>query len=163
MTLSVAVDELDISALEVGMPAQVKINAMGGEKYTATIKEIGNIGTNTGGNSKYTVVLTMDRAKNMLSGMNATVTIVLSTAENVLTVPAAALVERGNQTLVYTGYDAENEILLDPVTVKVGVSDGETVEILEGLTEGQTCYYLYYDKLDISFVPDFGDSGFMFG
>ena len=163
MTLSFAVDELDISALEVGMPAQVKINAMGGEKYTATIKEIGNIGTNNGGNSKYTVVLTMDRAKNMLSGMNATVTIVLSTAENVLTVPAAALVERGNQTLVYTGYDAENEILLDPVTVKVGVSDGETVEILEGLTEGQTCYYPYYDKLDISFVPDFGDSGFMFG
>ena len=163
MTLSFAVDELDIGSLQVGMPAQVKINAMGGEKYTATVKKIGNIGTNKGGNSKYTVELTMDRAKNMLSGMNATVTIVLSTAENVLTVPAAALVEQGNQTVVYTGYDAETETLLDPVTVKAGISDGETVEILEGLTEGQTCYYAYYDKLDISFVPDFGDSGSIFG
>ena len=165
MTLDITIDELDIRALQVGMEAQVRIDALGGEKYTATITEIGNTGTNNGGNSKYTVELTMDRAENMLSGMNATATIVLSTVNDVLTIPADALVENGNQTIVYTGYDEENEMLLNPVVVKVGNSNGETVEILEGLTSGQTYYYAYYDTLEVSFTPDFGNmgGGFMFG
>ena len=163
MILEIIIDELDIRQLHVGMSAQVKIDALGGEKYTATITEIGNTGTNNGGNSKYTVELTMDRSGNMLSGMNATATIVLSTAIDVLTIPADALVENGNQTVVYTGYDEENDILLSPVMVKVGCSDGETVEILEGLAAGQTYYYAYYDTLEISFTPDFGGGGFMFG
>ena len=105
----------------------------------------------------------MDRSGNMLPGMNATATIVLSTASDVLTVPAAALVEQGNQTVVYTGYDEESETLLDPVAVKVGISDGQTAQVLEGLSEGQTYYYPYYDTLEISFTPDFGGGGFMFG
>lgn len=165
MKLDITIDELDINALQVGMTAQVKIDALGGEKYTATISEIGNSGTNNGGNSKYTVELTMDRGENMLVGMNATATIVLNTASDVLSVPADALVEQGNQTVVYTGYDEENETLLNPVVVKVGSSDGETVEILEGLTSGQTYYYAYYDTLEVSFTPDFGNmgGGFMFG
>lgn len=163
MILEIIIDELDIRQLHVGMTAQVKVDALGGEKYTATITEIGNTGTNNGGNSKYTVELTMDRSGNMLSGMNATATIVLSTAIDVLTIPADALVENGNQTVVYTGYDEENDILLSPVMVKVGCSDGETVEILEGLAAGQTYYYAYYDTLEISFTPDFGGGGFMFG
>ena len=163
VTLEIVIDELDIRHLQVGMTAQVRIDALGGEKYTATITEIGNTGANNGGNSKYTVVLTMERAENMLSGMNATATIVLSTVQDVLTVPADALVENGNQTVIYTGYDEENGVLLDPVTVKVGCSDGETVQILEGLTAGQTYYYAYYDTLEISVTPEFGGGGFMFG
>ena len=165
MVLDITIDELDINGLQVGMTAQVKINALGGEKYAATITEIGNTGTNNGGNSKYTVELTMERSENMLSGMNATAIIVLSTANDVLTIPADALVEQGNQTVVYTGYDEENEALLNPVVVKVGSSDGETVEILEGLTSGQTYYYAYYDTLEVSFTPDFGNmgGGFIFG
>ena len=163
ITMEITIDELDVNALQIGMTAQVKINALGGEKYIATITEIGNTGTNNGGNSKYTVELTMDRAGNMLSGMNATATIVLSTVADVLTIPADALVEIGNQTVVYTGYDEESETLLNPVTVKVGCSDGETVEILEGLANGQSYYYAYYDTLEISFTPDFGGGRFMFG
>ena len=163
MTVEITVDEQDINALTVGMTAQVKIDALGGEKYTAALTQIGNTGENSGGSSKYTVELTMDRAENMLSGMTATATIVLSTAENVLTIPADALVEQGNQTVVYTGYDEETETLLDPVTVTVGCSDGEQAELLDGLAEGQTYYYAYYDTLEISFTPDFGGGGFPFG
>ena len=162
MTLDITVDEQDIAALQVGMEAQIRIDALGGEKHTATITDIGNTGTNNGGSSKYTVSLTVDRAENMLSGMTATATVEISATGEVLTVPADALVEQGNQTLVYTGYDEENETLLNPVAVTVGVSDGETVEILEGLTQGQTYYYAYYDTLEISFTPDFGGGG-LFG
>lgn len=156
MTLEISVDELDILSLKLGMTAQVKIDALGGKKYTATITDIGNTGRGNGGSSKYTVELTMDRAENMLGNMNATASILLSSVENVLTVPAKALAEQGNQTVVYTGYDAETETLINPITVKIGASDGESVEILEGLTEGQTYFYAYYDTLEISYTPDFG-------
>ena len=162
MTLDITVDELDIMALQVGMTAQVRIDALGGEKFTATITEIGNTGTNNGGNSKYVVELTMERAENMLSGMNATAGVILDVVSDVLTIPADALVESGNQTIVYTGYDEETGTLMNPVEVKVGSSDGETVEILEGLADGQAYYYAYYDTLEISYTPDFG-GGFMFG
>lgn len=164
MALEITVDELDVTALQVGMSAQVKIDALGGEKYTATVAQIGNTGTNNGGNNKYTVKLTMERAENMLSGMTATATIVLSTVNEVLTIPADALSELGNQTVVYTAYDEENDSLTNPVTVQVGVSDGETVQIVDGLTDGQTYYYAYYDTPVASVTPDFGTSGgFMFG
>lgn len=159
MTLDITVDEQDMKYLSLGMTAQVKIDALGGEKHTATITQLGNSGTNNGGSSKYTVRLTMERAGEMLSGMNATATIVLASARQVLTVPAAALAEQGNETVVYTGYDEKKEALINPVTVTVGVSDGETVEILEGLTEGQTYYYAYYDTLEVSNTPEFGSFG----
>ena len=163
MTLTIAVDELDILALSEGMNAQVKIDALGGEKHNATITAIDNTGANNGGSSKYAVTLTLERTKRMLAGMNGTATLVLSQADDVLTVPAKALVEKGNQTLIYTGYDEKSEELLDPVPVKTGRSDGENVEILEGLSEGQTYHYAYYDTLEISFTPDFSNTGFLFG
>lgn len=159
MTLDITVDEQDMKYIALGMTAQVMIDALGGEKHTATVTQLGNTGTNNGGSSKYTVRLTMERAGDMLSGMNATATIVLASTRQVLTVPAAALTEQGNETVVYTGYDEKKEIFTNPVTVTVGVSDGETVEILEGLTEGQSYYYAYYDTLEVSNTPEFGDFG----
>ena len=79
---------------------------------------------------------------------------------DVLTIPAEALVEQGNQTVVYTGYDEETQALLNPVIVTVGNTDGKNVEILDGLALGQTYYYAYYDTLEISVTPDFGGFGF---
>jgi HlyD family secretion protein len=156
MTVEISVDELDLHTVTVGMPAEVKINALGGEKFTAVVTSISNIGTNDGGSSKFPVILTMDRRENMLSGMNASVNLVLNTTVDTLTIPANALVEVGARTIVYTGYDEKNGILIDPVEVTTGISDGNTVQILDGLSEGDTYYYAYYDTLEISNTPNFG-------
>jgi len=160
MTLDVTIDELDITALQPGMSAQVKVDALGGEKFDAVISDIHNTGDNSGGHSKFTVELTLNRSGNMLAGMNATASIVLHTTENVLTVPAEALVEEGTKTVLYTGYDEQTEMLMNPVTVTVGVSDGETVQILEGISLNTAYYYAYYDTLAVSSKPQF-DTGLM--
>lgn len=162
MTLDITVDEQDIASLHLGMEARIRIDALGGEKHIATVTHIGNTGTNNGGSSKFTVTLSVDRGAHMLAGMTATASLEIASTAEVLTVPADALVEQGNQTVVYTGYDEESNRLLSPVAVTVGTSDGETVEILEGLTSGQVYYYAYYDTLEISFTPDFGRGG-LFG
>ena len=46
---------------------------------------------------------------------------------------------------MYTGFDSEKRELLDPVEVELGVSDGQTVEIVSGLNEGDRVWYSYYE------------------
>ena len=77
--------------------------------------------------------------------MNATAILTVGVTDQVLTVPAAALTQKGRRTMVYTGCDEEKRELLNPVEIVTGVSDGVTVEVLEGLEEGQTVYYAYYE------------------
>lgn len=169
MTIEITIDELDISALSVGQTANIHVEALSGESHTGTITGIGNVGTNNGGNSKFTVTVTLPRGEKMLGGMTAAVSIPLSAAEDALSVPVAALVDTGTQTLLYTGYDEETGELLNPIAVTIGLSDGENAQILSGLNAGDTYYYAYYDTLEISTAPDtvgfsgFGSMRFSFG
>ena len=150
VTLTITVDEQDVSRIREGLTAQVSVEALGKEVYSAVVTEVGNIGANNGGSSKFTVELTMDRMDAVLEGMSAQAQIVLQTYENVPTVPVEALVEEGGQTLIYTGFDQETQTLTDPVVVTVGVSDGLRAQILTGLEAGDGYYYAYYDTLEIS-------------
>lgn len=150
MTITLNVDEADISLLRVGMTAEVTFEAMAGKNYSAEITEISQFGVSGDGSSKFEVTLQLPCSDGMLPGMNARVTIPLETHPDCLTVPVAALMEQGNKTMIYTGYDEKNKTLLDPVPVETGLSDGAYVQILSGLTEGQTIWYRYYDTLEIS-------------
>ena len=44
------------------------------------------------------------------------------------------------------------EMFTAPAAITTGLSDGENVEVLSGLTEGDTVYYCYADMLEYSFV-----------
>lgn len=160
MTLEVTVDETDILNIYVGQQADITLDALTGEKFTALVTQVSSTGENSGGNSKFTVELILQKSGDMLPGMTASAFFDLVTVENVLCVPVAALTEQGTKTVVYTGYDAENEVLLSPVEVTVGMSDGENAQILSGLKEGDTFYYAYYDTLVISNIPDLNDYDF---
>ena len=162
VTISITVDELDIGKLSKGMSAEVKLDALKNETFTATISDVGTSGVADGGSSKFTVELTMERGDQMLAGMNATVSIGLAGAESVLTIPVAALNDNGSETFVYTSYDEKSGELGSPVAVETGISDGESVQILSGIQEGQTVYYSYYDTLEISNAVQSGSSG-LFG
>lgn len=144
MTLEIPVDEGDIGTIALGQEMDVSITALGGESVTATVTQIGTA-TNSGGNSKFAVTLTMERQENMLPGMSASACLVRESCQCILTIPAAALQEEDDRLFVYTAYDEKNETLSGAVTVTTGLSDGETVEILTGLTEGQQVYYRYYE------------------
>ena len=163
MTLEITVDEADVLKLQTGQTATVTVDALTGQSFTATVASVSSSGTYNGGSSKFTVELTMERGADMLAGMNATATVEMETQSNVVYLPVAALVELESKTVVYTGYDKNKEELTDPVEVTVGISDGENVQILTGLTENDTYYYAYYDTPVISNTPDFGGQSFMGG
>lgn len=144
MTLEVPLDEGDIGTIALGQEMAVTITALGGDSVTATVTDIGTA-TNSGGNSKFAVTLTLPRGENMLPGMSASACLVLKSQEGLLTIPSAALQEEDDRLFVYTAYDEKNDSLSGAVTVTTGLSDGENVEILTGLEEDQQVYYRYYE------------------
>ena len=62
---------------------------------------------------------------------------------------------------MYTALDPETGEPASPVPVTLGVSDGERVQILSGLQEGDSYYYSYYDVLELS--NEVEEEGFSFG
>ena len=155
MKVEITVDEQDVALIHQGQEALVTIDALGGEHFTAQVSRISNSGTNEGGSSKFTVELTLEKSGEMLPGMTASAFLTVDTQTDVLCVPAAAVEQLGSQSVVYTGYDADSQTLLNPVVVTTGVSDGDMVEILDGLGEGSSFCYAYYENTQTSpAVPD---------
>ena len=150
MSLTLSVDEADIGSLTLGIEAQVSFEALKGQSFTARITELSQFGEAGDGSSKFSVKLELPWAEGMLSGMNAKVSIPLESRDDCLTIPVAALVEQGNKTMVYTLFDEKSQTLAGLTPVETGLSDGEYVQILSGLTEDAAVWYRYYDQLELS-------------
>lgn len=160
MTITITIDELDILSLETGQDALITLDAFPGQSFEGTVTSINTTGVNSGGSSKFTAEVSIDREEDMLAGMNASVAITLDTRENVLSVPEAALVEEGGLVYVYTSYEEDTETLGGLVEVTTGVSDGENVEILSGLEEGSEFYYSYLDVVNYTSSTSSASGGF---
>ena len=70
-----------------------------------------------------------------LPGMNASVTIIVDQAQNVLTVPESAVQSEGRNSVVEVQKDDGST---EKMVVQTGLSDGTNTEITDGLEEGQT-------------------------
>ena len=148
VNLTITLDEQDISSVSVGQKATVKVEALAGEIFDAEVIEVANRGTNSGGSSKFSVKLRLKKVPNMIDGMSASASLPMQTLEAVPVIPVAALSEEGARTVVYTALDEKTGEPSNPVAVRLGVSDGINVQILEGLNVGDTYYYSYYDVLE---------------
>lgn len=152
MTVDIQVDELDILSLQVGMAAKVSLDALPGQEFTGSVTKINVYGVNSGGNTKYTVTVTIPREKSMLSGMNASVKITTAQSQPLPTVPAEAIVFEGGKSWLYTAYDEKTDTLSGLTEIQTGISDGSLVELRSGLDESTTFYYRYADTIEYSFV-----------
>ena len=151
MTIGISVDELDIRDLKVGQEVTITLDALSGQSFNGEIVSIGSEGTYDEGNTKYTVSVSVDRTEQMLSGMNAGISIDMTDNTECLTVPVAALVEKNGKTYVYTSYNEKKDILGDLKEVTTGRSNGTDVEILSGLNSGEKIYYRYADSIEYTF------------
>lgn len=147
MLITVPIDELDVLSLSLGQEADLYLDALPASGLKAVVTDIDPEGVNSGGNTKYSVTLTLDRGAQLYPGMNGTVCFPRQEGKGVLTVPLAAVVEEGDRTIIYTAYDEAANQLLAPVEVQTGVSDGTDVQIVSGLSPGDTYYYRYADAI----------------
>lgn len=152
MTVEIQVDELDILSLQVGMTARVTLDAQPGKEFTGSITKINAYGVNSGGNTKYTVTVTIPRQDSMRSGMNASVKITTAQSQPLPTVPAEAIVFDSGKSWLYTGYDEKTDTLSCLTEIQTGISDGSLVELRSGLEENTTFYYRYADTIEYRFV-----------
>ena len=142
MEVSISVDEVNILSLEVGQTAQLTIGSLGSDSYTGTVTEISKTANSSSGVTRYSAVITLDKAEDMLPGMTARVLVSIRGVENALIIPVDALHQTSTRSFVYTSYDPETGTYGGMREVTAGISNSEYVEILSGLSEGETVWYV---------------------
>ena len=163
LEMTMSIDELDISSVEVGQEVQITADAVEGEVYTGVVTEVSVAGTTSGGITTYPVTVRIDETDGLLPGMNVDAEIVISSTEDALAIPASA-VNRGDTVLITADSPSAANALDQEapegyvyVAVETGVSDDSYIEILSGLQEGDTVAYLQTTSSSSS------DSGMMMG
>ena len=137
LQVSVRVDEYDISSVHAG--DQCRVSTVATENtFTTTIDSINYVSSSTGSVAYYTATAYVDVAEGIYPGMQVTVTIPKEEAADVVILREAALsFDLNNQAFVYTMNESGE---LETTYVKTGVSNGNYVEIRDGLKSGDTVY-----------------------
>ena len=138
MTVTLSVDETDILSLELGQVAEVTISSLSEEPFLGSVTEVSRSAASSG---TYSAVVTLPKSGGMLAGMTASVSIRITGVEDALLIPIEALHQTRNRAFVYTTYDAETETFGGEVEVTVGIIGSTQVEILSGLSVGDTVWY----------------------
>ncbi|HHS98043.1 MAG TPA: efflux RND transporter periplasmic adaptor subunit [Chloroflexi bacterium] len=134
--LSVTVDEIDVARLEVGLPAEITVDALPDLTLTGTVERIGPAATLEEGAVAYPVVIALDPTDAPLrAGMSATAVILVEELTDQLIIPN--WVVRVDQT---TGqpyvYRRTADGGLERVDVRLGIRYEGYSQVLEGLEEG---------------------------
>lgn len=135
MTLPIQVDELDLSSIKPGLKAEVSVDALSGRKFEGEVLQVSTVGTTTNGVSYYDAIVAVPNRDQVLKyGMTGTAEIIIQDKRNVLTLPVEALrIQRGGATVSVKKPDGTIE---ENVQIKLGVRSKTSVEVTEGLTEG---------------------------
>lgn len=143
VTFEMSVDELDVKSVAVGQTVNITADALEGVKIKGVVTNISLESTNSGGVTQYPVTVRIDEVGELLPGMNVTGEIVVEEATDVLAVPTDALM-RGD--IVYIKDDSVLEAVGDipagfkEVQVETGLTDGNYIEIVSGLTGDEEVY-----------------------
>lgn len=164
LTFTFRVDEYKIREFKKGQTVSVKTESIPDTDFSGEITAVSNEGVlNDAGVPMYDVTVTIDEPEDLKSGMKVSGTVVLDSKKNVLSVPEKALMESdGRNALILVKSDdpenadadvsetLENELNYpwikipkgcELVSVKYGLSDGTSVQILSGLSLGDIVVY----------------------
>jgi macrolide-specific efflux system membrane fusion protein len=132
------VDEVDIGKVEVGQEATFTVDTFTDREFKGRVNAIYPKAVIQENVVNYDVVVTIasDYENLLRPEMTTNVTILLETQSDALVIPSGALQrERGRNILYLQTPDGPKAR-----EVKVGRREGQWVQILEGLSEGQTVF-----------------------
>jgi len=128
-------DEVDAPKIRAGQRVRISLDALPKQPFAGKVRRVAPYVTAVEKQARTVdVEATFDQpaeAGRLLVGYSADVEIVLDTRENVLRVPAAALLEGGSVLVV--GADGK----LQERKVKAGLANWEYTEVLEGIAAGE--------------------------
>lgn len=141
LVIRAQVDETDIGKIGLGQKALVRVDAFPDQEFPARVSRIGHQSILSNSINVYEVMLTPDQLPKLLrSGMTATVNFVLLEKKTAPLLPAWIAGGRQNATVEVTVRGPQGQT--EKREVKVGLSNGDKVEILGNLGPSDTILYL---------------------
>jgi RND family efflux transporter MFP subunit len=137
MQVTADFSEADIPSLAVGQDASVTVTATN-DVLAGKVTSIDPLAATSGGSSVVSYAVTVDLGAvpaQVMSGMSAQVAVTLAESDNVIAVPAIALVG-SNGTYSVRVMDSTGAITVQPVTV--GLVTASLAEIKSGINVGDT-------------------------
>ncbi len=144
LTFEMAIDELDIKKVYEGQPVVVTADAAEGMSFEGYIDSISILGTTSSSVTTYPVTVVIENYEGLLPGMNVTAEIIVEQVEDALMLPISAIGR--NSTVQVLAADAGADATLSAdgmyatIPVETGVTTDDYVEIVSGLSEGDTVY-----------------------
>lgn len=131
------VDETDIAQIRLHQHAKIVLDAYPDHPFTGQVDQIAYDATTVNNVTTYNVEVLPDKVPDfMRSGMTANVSFIAASHEGVLLIPADAVKSRAGHVYVLVPPEKPNGAPVQK-EVRLGLSDGKHVEVLDGVTEGQ--------------------------
>lgn len=139
LVIPIYVNEMQISKLKKGMPAEIEILSLGKKeeplmgKITYISSQIEKSGDRWSDSKGFLVLVELPRQdQNILLGVNANVSIAIEKKEDVLTIPTNALFEKEGKNYVFK-YLGKNKA--EKTEITVGLTNDAQAEVTGGLEE----------------------------
>jgi len=133
------VDEIDVGKLRVNLPARIKVGALPTDVVTGRVSRIAPQAQQKEGATLFDVEIELDRSGGITlrAGYSANADLIIREKKDVLILPERVVTfEDGGKKASVEIPGATPKEEPKKVAVKLGISDGMNVEVLEGLQKG---------------------------
>jgi macrolide-specific efflux system membrane fusion protein len=138
LTVKAQVDETDIARVRLKQKADIILDAYSEVTIPARVDRIAFEATTVSNVTTYIVdVLPVKTPDFMRAGMTANVGFVVAEKADVLLLPTRAVIHRNGNTLVRVPSTRKGAPPRE-VEIRTGITDGKTIEVVAGLSEGDT-------------------------
>ncbi|MDH6343239.1 HlyD family secretion protein [Parabacteroides sp. PFB2-12] len=131
------VDETEVGRIHEGMPLKLTVGAMESRQFDATLEYVSPKGVEENGAVMFEIKAAVNIPEDAFirAGYSANAEIVLKQVDNVLTIPESTVEFSGDSAFVQLVKQEKPEQLFERHAVKVGLSDGIKIEVVEGLSQ----------------------------
>ena len=135
LTLTLAVDELDILSVHPGQEVRLSVDALDDAELSGTVQKIAPLGDTSASVTTYDVtVAILGEDARVKGGMNVSGEIIVDTAEEATMIPTDAL-QKDDAGYFVTLENGETR------HVEIGIMTDDTTQILDGISVGETVAY----------------------
>lgn len=128
------VDEEDIAKVAVGQKVEISLDAFEGRIINGEVVEVDYASSTTDSGGKvYLVKVAIDDKENLKLDMSGDAEIIIDSRPDTLVIPRSVVQERNGEKIVKILEDNKAK----EVSVKTGLTSSTSIEIIDGLSEGQ--------------------------
>lgn len=150
LQVTTKVDEYDLSSITVGKDVDVTINALD-KTIKGKVADISDVADSQNGVAYFMGTIDLPKEENVKVGMTVEIKVLNKAVSNVVTIPMGAV-----------QFDADNEPFVEvkgdknqptKQSVKLGINDGKSVEVVEGVTNNEVLFYPNTTTTKTNFLP----------